>query len=245
LWHAVAHGATLDFLESGSVNKFSIAGVFKGVVAASVLVLLAPNTSRADDHLLSVNSSGTVTVSAQTPAVITDAGAVTTPLTFTFTDPPPANNTTTVTLGTSQTVTMVRTPVKMCKPGTNNQLEWLDQGNTVIGVNGTLTSGTTSAVPNNGYRLTLTFTFNSTYASSNGPCTVSGQQSYTSTKVALLEQQTGGSGNYTTKLNSTYNFWNATNTAPEPDTVLLMLMGLLVLGWMSRKRMHTGRSPSA
>jgi hypothetical protein len=226
------------------MNKFSTAGMLKALAMAGLLALVTPSTSSADDHMLSVNSSGTVTVSAQTPAVITDAGAVTTPLTFTFTDPPPPGNTTTVTLGTSQTVTVVRTPVKLCKPGTHNQLEWLDQGNTVIGVNGTLTSGTTSTVPNNGYRLTLTFTFNSTYASSNGPCTVSGQQSYTSTKVALLEQQTGGSGNYTTKLNSTYNFWNATNSAPEPGTVLLMLTGLLVLGWMSRKRMRAARGVS-
>jgi hypothetical protein len=227
------------------MNKFSIAGMFKGLAMAGLLALITPSPSWADDHMLSVNSSGTVTVSAQTPAVITDAGAVTTPLTFTFTDPPPPANTTTVTLGASQTVTVVSTPVKMCKPGTRNQLEWLDQGNQVIGVNGTLTSGTTSAVPANGYRLTLTFTFNSTYASSNGPCTVSGQQSYTSTKVAVLDKRQGSSAIFVNELTSTYNFWNATNTAPEPSTVLLMLMGLLVLGWMSRKRMQTGRSASA
>jgi len=227
------------------MNKFSIAGMFKALALAGLLALIAPNTAWADDHMLSVNSSGTVTVSAQTPAVITDSGTVTTPLTFTFTDPPPPGNTTTVTLGAgSQTLTVVRTPVKLCKPGTNHQLEWLDQGNTVIGVNGTLTSGTTSAVPNNGYRLTLTFTFNSTFGSSNGPCTVSGQPSYTSTKLALLEKQTGGSGNFTTKLSTTYNFWNAISTIPEPGTVLLMLTGLLVLGWMSKKRMRTVRGVS-
>ncbi len=128
------------------MNKSSIAGMFKGLAMAGLLALITPNTSWADDHMLTVNSGGGVTVSAQTPAVITDAGAVTAPLTFTFTDPPPPGNTTTVTLGTSQTVTVVRTPVKLCKPGTNNQLEWLDQGNTVIGVNGTLTSGTRSRV---------------------------------------------------------------------------------------------------
>ena len=226
------------------MNKFSTAGMLKALAMAGLLALLVPSTSWADDHMLSVNSGGGVTVSAQTPAVITDAGAVTTPLTFTFTDPPPANNTTTVTLGTSQTVTMVRTPVKLCKPGTKNQLEWLDQGNTVIGVNGTLTSGTTSAVPNNGYRLTLTFTFTSTYGSSNGPCTVSGQQSYTSTKVALLEKRQGNSANFDTKLNSTYNFGSATNSAPEPGSMLLMLTGLLVLGWMSMKRMRAARRVS-
>lgn len=228
------------------MNKFSIAGMLKGVVVASVLAFIAPNTSWADDHLLSVNSSGTVTVSAQTPAVITDAGAVTTPLTFTFTDPPPPPNTTTVTLGTSQTLTVVSTPVKMCKPGTRInkgqnppvfQLEWLDQGNTVVGVTGTLTSGTTSTVPSpNGHRLTLTMTgISNTYATSNGSCTVSGEKTFTYTAGALLEQRTGSSANFTTKLNSTYNFWNATNTVPEPGTVLLMLMGMLVLGWMCRR----------
>ena len=238
------------------MNKVSIVGTFKGVVVASVLALISPNTSWADDHLLSVNSGGGVTVSAQTPAVINHAGAVTTPLTFTFTGaPPPPPTTDTVTLGTSQTVTVVSTPVKMCKPGTRInkgqnppvfQLEWLDQGNTVVGVTGTLTSGTTSTVPNNGYRLTLTMTgISDTYASSNGSCTVSGQKTFTYTAGALLERQTGGSGMFTTKLNSTYNFWNATNTVPEPGTVLLMLMGLLVLGWTSMKRMRTRRGISA
>src|SRR6266542_688180 len=179
------------------MNQFSIARMLKGLAAANLLALAAANAAWADDHLFSINSATVIT-----PGIVTHAGAVTQALTINFSDPPPPGNTTTVTLGTSQTLTVVSALVKMCKPGTNNQLEWLDQGNTVVGVNGTLTSGTTSTVPNNGYRLTLTFTFNSTYASSNGPCTVSGQQSYTSTKVALLEKQTGNSGNYTTKLNS-------------------------------------------
>jgi hypothetical protein len=154
-----------------------------------------------------------------------------------------------VTLGTSQTVTVVSALVKMCKPGTKNQLEWLDQGNTVVGVTtGTtpLTSGTTSTVPNNGYRLTLTMTgISNTYATSNGSCTVSGQKTFTYTAGAVLEQRQGNSANFTTKLTSTYNFWNVGNTVPEPGTVLLMLTGLLALAWISTKRLRAARDLSA
>jgi len=222
------------------MNKFSITGMLKGLAMASLLALIAPNTSWADDHLFSINSATVIT-----PGIVTHAGAVTQALTINFADPPPPGNTTTVTLGTSQTLTVVSALVKMCKPGTKSQLEWLDQGNTVVGVTGTLTSGTTSTVPNNGYRLTLTMTgISNTYATSNGSCTVSGQKTFTYTAGALLEKQTGGSGNFTTKLSTTYNFWNAISTIPEPGTVLLMLTGLLVLGWMSKKRMRTVRGVS-
>jgi hypothetical protein len=133
----------------------------------------------------------------------------------------------------------------MCKPGTNNQLEWLDQGNTVVGVTGTLTSGTTSTVPVNGYRLTLTMSgISNTYATSNGSCTVSGQKTFTYTAGAVLDQRQGNSANFTNKLTSTYNFWNVGNTVSEPDTVLLMLTGLLALGWISTKRMRAARNVS-
>ncbi len=222
------------------MNQFSIARMLKGLAAANLLALAAANAAWADDHLFSINSATVIT-----PGIVTHAGAVTQALTINFSDPPPPGNTTTVTLGTSQTLTVVSALVKMCKPGTNNQLEWLDQGNTVVGVTGTLTNGTTSTVPTNGYRLTLTMTgISNTYATSSGSCSVSGQKTFTYTAGALLEQRVGNSANFTTKLTTTYNFWNTTNTAPEPGTVVLMLTGLLFLGWMSMKRMRPVRDAS-
>lgn len=219
------------------MNKFSIAGTFKVVMAASVLTLLAPGAAWATDHLLSVNGA-TVTQ----PAVVNHSGTVTAPLILSNFDGNP-----TLTLGGgTQTLTVVSAPVKMCKLGTNNQLEWLDQGNTVVGVTGTLTSGTSSTVPQNGYRLTLTMTnINDSYSSSNGLCQTSGQKTYTYTAGALIEQRAGNSNNFNTELNSTYNFWNATNGVPEPGTVALMLIGLLGMGWMSMKRMRAVRGVSA
>jgi hypothetical protein len=246
LWHAVAHGATLDFLEFGSVNKSSIVGIVKGLVMAGLLALVTPSTSWADDHFLSVNNTGTPKDCGTTPtncAIVTDAGTVTRPLVLINFDGNP-----TLTFGAgSQTLTVVRMPVKMCKPGTKNQLEWLDQGNTVVGVNGTLTDNPTNVVGQNGYRLVLTFTLlTDTYGSSNGGCSTSGQKSYTSTSVAKIDKRNGSSTIFNNKLTSTYDLFNATiNGAPEPDTVLLMLMGLVVLGWMSRKSLHTARGASA
>ena len=218
------------------MNKFSSAGMFKSFLAAGALSLLAPGAAWATDHLLSVNGA---TVSQ--PAVITHAGTLTQPLILSNLGTPPA----TVTFGQSQTLTVVSARVKMCKPGTNNQLEWLDQGNTVVGVTGILTSGTSSEVPQNGYRLTLSMTgISDTYSTSSGTCTAAGQKTYTYTGGALIEQRAGNSANFNTVLNSTYNFWNATNGVPEPGTVALMLMGLLGMGWMGMKRMRPARGIS-
>jgi hypothetical protein len=231
----LAKRAPLDFLEFESMNKFSMAGMCKGLMMASLLALIAPNTSWADDHLLSVNGATVIT-----PATITHAGAVTQPMILASFDGNP-----TLALGQSQTLTVVSALVKLCKPGTRNELEWLDQGNTVVGVTGTLTSGTSSTVPTDGYRLTLTMTgITDTYGSSSGPCTVSGQKTFAYTAGAVIAKQTGSSGNFTTVLSSTYNIWNPIGRVPEPGTALLMAMGLLVLGWMNMKRVRTVRGAS-
>ena len=205
------------------MNKFSMAKMFQGLLLGSLAVFVTP--SWADDHLLSVNGA-TVTQNM----VITDAGAITTPLTLSNFDGNP-----TLSFGQNcPNLAVVRTPVKLCKPGTKGSLEWLDQGNTVIGVTGTTTSANNCNSPNGSYALTLTFAFTTTYGTSNGACSVSGQKTYTSTPGAVIDQKQGG--NSIIKLTTTYNFWNAINTAPEPGTALLMLMGLLVLGWLNFKR---------
>ena len=230
------------------MNTFSTTQLLKcGMLMGSLIMSVV---SWADDHLLSINGA-----TVATPAIVTHAGTFTQPLILSNFDGNP-----TLTLGQSQTLTVVSTPVKMCKPGTNKQLEWLDQGNTVVGVTGILTSGTSSTVPNNGYRLTLTMTgIGNTYGSANGSCTESGKKTYTYTAGALIEKQTcvrtrpgqGGCNaqtgiiSYVTKLTTTYNFWNATNSIPEPGTIFLFLIGLLGLGWMSMTRKHQMHGASA
>ena len=198
-------------------------------LAICALAFALPGAALAADHLLSINGTAVTT-----PATINGAtGALTQALVLTSFD-----GVTLLPLGQSQSVTIVRRPVKLCKPGTNQQLEWLDQGNAAIGVNGTLTSGNSATVPLNGYRLTLTTTVTSdTYASSNGPCTVSGQRTYAATLAAVIDKQTGNSGNFTNKLTNTFNFWNVpVNGVPEPGTMLLVLAALAGLGWMGKKR---------
>lgn len=229
------------------MNTFTTTQLLKCAILAGSLIM--PAVSWADDHLLSVNGA-TVTQ----PAVVTHAGTLNLPLVLSNFD-----GNATLTIGQSQTLTVVSAPVKMCKPGTKNQLEWLDQGNTVVGVTGVLTSGTSPSGQDDDYRLTLTMTgISDTYGSANGACSVSGQKTYTYTAGALIEKQNcvrtqPGQGNcnaqngiisYVTILTTTYNFWNATNSIPEPGTIFLLLIGLLGLSWMNmtRKRQMHGAS---
>jgi hypothetical protein len=206
------------------MKKLSMAGIFKGLAIA--VLLAASGTAWADDHVLGINGA---TVLQQ--ATITDAGAVTLPLTLGAFDGNP-----TLQLGRSQTVTVVRAFMKLCKPGTRGQLEWLNEGNAVVGVTGTLTSGTTSTVPQNGYRLTFGMTnIVDTFNSSNGPCTVLGQKTFTFTGTAVIDKRDGSTTTFINKLTSTYNFGSAINRAPEPETIVLMLTALLALGWVMRK----------
>jgi hypothetical protein len=218
------------------MKKLSMARIFKGLGWAAFLASAASGTALADDHLLSINGA-TVFL----PATITDAGTVTGPLILTNFD-----GNSTLILGASQSLTVVRAFVKLCKPGTRGQLEWLNEGNAVVGVTGTLTSGTSSTVPSpNGYRLTLGMTnIVDTFNSSNGACTVLGQKTYTYTGTAVIDRRDGSSSNFMNKLTNTYNFGNVVNRAPEPETLVLMLTALLALGWVSARSVRTARSAS-
>lgn len=216
------------------MNTFSTAQLLKCAMLMGFLII--PAVSWADDHLLSVNGTAVTTA-----ATVPHTGAITQPLVLTSFD-----GVTPLTLGQSQTLTVVSAPVKMCKPGTKGQLEWLDQGNTVVGVTGVLTSGNSSTVPADGYQLTLTMTgINNTYGSANGSCSVSGQKTYTYTAGAVIEKLDSGSNTFINKLSSTYNFWNATNGIPEPGTMFLFLIGLLGLGWLNMTRKRQTHSVSA
>lgn len=98
--------------------------------------------------------------------------------------------------------------INMLKPGTNGNLECLDQGNNLSGMHGTVTSGA--------YTLTLGFSY------ING-CTPNPLPSFT--RTAIL---TGGM----TTFNGTYHVYN-TSTVPEPGTIMLLLAGLFGLATMS------------
>lgn len=216
------------------MNKYLSGLAGKAVVAASVLALLLPGLAHADGHSLKINGA-TVTQDA-TVNHATGAATAVTPLTA----PLVLSNfdgVATLTLGQSQSLRVVSVPLKMCKPGTGGNLEWLDQGTTAVGVTGVLTSGTTGTVPPNGYRVVLGMTaISDTYAASNGSCTTSGAKTYTYTSTAVVAKRNGGGDSFATKLTTTYNFWNTINSVPEPGTIALMLTALLGLGWINRKQ---------
>lgn len=199
------------------MNTVSIMHLLKRVVFAVVLVL--PAVSWADDHLLDINGA-TVTQQAIVPhtgalsrTLILAAGfnGEAAPLEF----------------GSGQSLTVHTIAlVKMCAPGTGGNLEWLDQGPTVVGVTGTLTSTTPAT-----YTLTLGMgPVTDSYSTSNGTCSTAGAKTYTYTSSAVITQ------GITTPLTNTYNFWNVAGTVPIPGTIFLLLIGMLVLGWMSMKR---------
>lgn len=137
---------------------------------------------------------------------------------------------TTLEFGSGQNLTVTKAFVKICALGTNGQPEWLDQGLSVVSVAGNLTSTTPATYT---LKLGVVGTPANTYASP-GACTLGNQRaktySYTSSAVIT------NSANATTPLTSTYNFWNVANLVPVPATIILLLTGLLGLGWMSAKR---------
>ena len=121
--------------------------------------------------------------------------------------------------------------MKLCKPGTKGNLEWLDQGNTVIGVTGNATSASNCNAPNGAYALTLTFAFTTTYANSNGACSVSGQKTYTSTPGAVIDQKQGGNSIMPIPRQLWCDHYRAGTGYGAAD-----VDGFLVLGWLNFKR---------
>lgn len=218
---------------------------FTGLAAA--LALGVPGISLASDHILIVKTApapgGSVTT---TNGVVTSAGSVTTPITIAVTG---VNSGNAVTYGAGQTLVVQTLPkVKMCKPGTGGNLEWLDQGLSVIGATGTLNSATPTNNQNNFiHRLVLSQTgLTDNYSSSNGSCSAVGSLSYSVTRTAVIESRNGNSVNFNLAFTGIFSFGNVLGSGPggvpEPGTISLIGLGLAVLGWMSVKRVRKVRA---
>lgn len=216
------------------MNRYSFGFAGKAAVAASVLALLLPGVAHATDHMLSLvaGTSGNFSWSTTTPVTMTHAGGVSSPLVISITESQGNNTTTTqVTLGSGQTLSTTTINVKMCAIGTGGQLEWLDQGPTVVGVTGALTSA------DGNYHLTLTMDPNPPSPTAvSGSCSPQGAKNYTYTSGGTAALRRGNSNNFDSLFTSIYKFWNATNAVPEPGTIALMLSALFGLGWISRRR---------
>lgn len=205
------------------MNNFSIVRFLKCVALAGAMLL--PAVTWADDHFLDV-----VVAPVPTPAIVTHTGTLTQPLTLAagFAGEPAA-----LVFTAAVPLTLSSVMVKMCAPGTGGNLEWLDQGSTVVGVTGTLTA----ASPTANYALALSMgPATDTYSTSSGTCAVQGAKTYNYTSSAVITKTVIIGGAVSNVLTNTYNFWNVSNLVPEPGTLFLLLIGMLGLGWMSLKR---------
>ncbi|WP_239253421.1 hypothetical protein, partial [Candidatus Nitrotoga sp. M5] len=161
------------------MNTFSTTHLLKCAMLMGALVI--PAASWAADHLLSVNGATVIQ-----PAIVPHSGVLTQPMILSDFD-----NNPTLALGESESLRVVNTPVKICARGTNNKLEWLDQGDSVVGATGVLT-GTSAS---DRYQLTLTMDgISDTYASSNGSCTVSGAKTFAYIAGAAMVKESIGGG---------------------------------------------------
>ena len=210
------------------MNNLTIVRLLKCVVLAGALTLSA--TSRADDHWLDIVVTTPAAVSKQ--ATVSDAGTFPNPLQLlTLSN---FDNNATLEFGAGgQSLTVVKALVKMCAPGTGGNLEWLDQGNTAVGVTGTLSATSPTA----SYSLALGMTgITDVYGASNGTCAPKGAKTYSYTSTAVITKTTVPGGVVSNALTSTYNFWNVAGTVPVAGTLFLLLIGMLGLGWMTMKR---------
>ena len=124
-------------------------------------------------------------------------------------------------------VSLVRVQSKLCKPGTNGNLEWLDQGKNVQGVQGSLKT------PDGVYTMDLIFSQTNPVTNPTGPCTNYGQESFSYTRAYTIT--TGGRSGLTVIASGTDFVYN-TNSIPEPETLLLLLAGFGSMGLVTIRR---------
>lgn len=218
----------------------TIKPAFRGLAAA--LALTVPGLGWAADHILSL--SGITTTVCPSPgvtqvqaAVINGGGTVTTPLILSGLQGSGSgcgggslNNN----VNFTGTLTLERANVKLCKPGTKGNLEWLDQGSTIVGADGTLTASVGQVT----YQVNIPAGAISVQSVS-GQCSQLGQSNYTVTRAATTITK-----NNTTQLATASVVTGAAGgipTIPEPGTLSLIGLGLAGLGWMGTRRAHKAR----
>ena len=216
---------------------------------AAALALTAPGLGWAADHILSL--TGISTSVCPSPGVTQIQAAVvngtsgqvsTTPLILSGLqgssdncDSDNINNNVSFT----GTLTLEKATVKLCKPGTKGNLEWLDQGQTTVGVNGTLNASVGTGSSGVTYQVVIPAGTISVQNVS-GPCSQLGQSNFTVTRAAT----TISKNNTTTLATASIVTGSAGGipTIPEPGTLSLIGLGLAGLGWMGSRRSRKARA---
>jgi hypothetical protein len=219
---------------------------FKGLAAA--LALTAPGLGWAADHILSL--TGISTSVCPSPGVTQSQAAVvsgtsgqvsTTPLILSGLQGNAAScssNNINDNVSFTGTLTLEKATVKLCKPGTKGNLEWLDQGLAIVGVNGTLNASVGTGGSGVTYQVAIP-AGNISVQNVSGSCSQLGQSNFTVTRAAT----TISKNNTTTLATASVVTGPAGGipTIPEPGTLSLIGLGLAGLGWMASKRARKAR----
>lgn len=210
------------------------------------LALTIPGLAGASDHILSL--AGISTSVCTSPGVSQNQAAVvngtsgqvsTTPLILSGLQGNSANcnsNNINNNVSFTGTLTLEKATVKRCKPGTKNQLEWLDQGLTIVGVNGTLNASVGTGGSGVTYQVVIPVG-TITVQNVSGTCTQLNQDNYTITRNAVQIRKDN-----TTTLATASIVMPFPNTIPEPGTFSLIGLGLAGLGWVGARRARKARA---
>jgi hypothetical protein len=203
------------------------------------LALALPGLASANSYYFTIDGQ------TGTPGIVSDAGILTQSLVL---DPYDGPRVATFVQPAGTTLTLRKANVKMCKPGRvinkqtgERQLEWLDQGMTIISLTGTLSG--TAPEGNRTYSLQLGESdFKDNYSSSTGDCSTPNAYSYAVTrKVVITRTSNPQPGTILPGTNYTV-VSSPTNTVPEPGTLTLIVLSLLGLSWIVPRRVRVANS---